>query len=147
LRCLGLLLGLLGIALAPLPLAAQNQQSQEGVREFPHRALRGVLQVTAPPDVLLDGKADRLSPGVRIRSPQNMLVVSGALAGQALVVNFTREQSGLIHEVWLLTPDEAAQKVKLATPERNFIFESEIDTSRRDDGKTPFNQLPVFPNR
>ena len=141
--CLG---WLLGTALSPLPLAAQIQERPEGVREFPRHALRGVLQVTAPPEVLLDGRPERLSPGVRIHSPQHLLVMSGALVGQALVVNYTREHTGLVQEVWLLSPAEAAVKAKRATPERNFSFGSDV-VPPRDDGKTPFDQLPKFPNQ
>ena len=80
------------------------------VRDFPATALRGKLVVQAPPQVTLDGKPDQLSPGARIRNPQNMFVMSGTLVGQTLAVNYTRESNGLIHEVWLLTPQEAAVK-------------------------------------
>ncbi|MDO9217085.1 MAG: hypothetical protein Q7U14_07415 [Lacisediminimonas sp.] len=116
-------------------------------RTFPVKALRGKLVVQMPPDVQLDGNADRLSPGARIRDPRNMLVMSGALVGQPLVVNYLRDGTGLIHEVWILTADEAAEKRPGATPERNFSFASDADTPKRDDGKTPFNQLPVYPNK
>ena len=87
-----------------------TQTSAQQVRDFPPSALRGKLVVTAPPQVMLDGKADQLSPGARIRNPQNMFIMSGSLVGQDLVVNYVREGSGLIHEVWLLTPAEAALK-------------------------------------
>ena len=80
------------------------------VRDFPPTALRGTLQVVAPPQVLLDGRADKLSPGARIRNAQNMYIMSGTIAGQDLPVNYTRESNGMIHEVWLLTPAEAALK-------------------------------------
>jgi len=116
-------------------------------REFPAKALRGVLQVTAPPEVLIDGRPARLSPGARIRDPNNMLVPSAQLVGERLVVNFVLEPQGLVHEVWLLTPEEAARKGHLATPERNFVFSSELNPGPRDDGKTPFHLLPKFPQR
>lgn len=136
----------LGLALTfpglPLPGFAQDM-----VRAFPLQALRGTLTVTTPPAVLMDGQPDRLSPGARIRNPQNMLVMSSTLTGMPLVVNFTRESSGLIHEVWLLSPQEAALDRTLATPVRNFTFSSEADTAPRDDGRTPFNQLPKFPQQ
>jgi hypothetical protein len=134
-RCLSLL------AIAAL-LTVSSAQAQ--VREFPTTALRGVLQVTLPPEVLLDGNADRLSPGARIRGPRNELVMSATLAGERLVVNYVRESNGLIHEVWLLNQAEAALKRPGATRERNFIFSSEEDTRPRDDGKTPFHMLPKY---
>ena len=70
--------------------------------------------------------------------------MSAALSGQELIVNFTREPYGNIKDVWILTPAERKQKLKTATPERNFIFGSEGNQPKTDDGKTPFNQLPVY---
>lgn len=134
---------LLTCAVGALPDAA----AQTSVREFPAKALRGVLQVTAPPEVLIDGHPARLSPGSRIRDPNNMLVPSAQLVGQRLVVNFVLEPHGLLHDVWLLTPEEAARKGNLATPERNFVFSAEVNPAPRDDGKTPFHLLPKFPSR
>lgn len=133
-----------------LPLMAASPKlvcAQGAVREFPRSALRGVLLVTAPPAVQLDSLPDRLSPGARIRDPDNRLVLSGSLVGMRVVVNFTRDTSGLIHEVWILTEAEAAIRRERATPERNFHFQSEAETTPRDDGKTPFNKLPRWPNR
>ena len=79
-------------------------------RPFPATALRGALQITQPPDVLLNGEAARLSPGSRIRGTNNMLQMSAGLVGQKLLVHYTREPSGLVHDVWILTPEEAARK-------------------------------------
>ena len=118
--------------------------SEPGVRRFPANALRGRLVVTQAPQLVIDGKAERLSPGARIRGPQNQLLMASALAGQNLIVNFTRESYGNVHEVWILTADEQRQKLKAATPERNFIFSSEADKPKLDDGKTPFDQLPKY---
>ena len=133
---------LCGLIAAAPPLAAQSM-----VREFPRAALRGTLEIVAPPVVLLDGQPDRLSPGARLRSPTNHLLMTGALVGERMLVNFTREPSGLIHEVWVLSPAEAALSRESATPVRNFKFESEANTAPKDDGKTPFHLLPKFPQR
>jgi len=121
--------------------------AQSMAREFPRTAVRGVIQIVTPPSILLDGKPDRLSPGVRIRSPHNLLLMSGALVGERMLVNFTRDSGGLIHEIWVLSPEEASLKRELATSPRNFQFSSEADKLPRDDGKTPFNQLPKFPQQ
>ncbi len=104
-------LALAALALTALPALAQTTP----VRNFPASALRGKLVVAAqPPDITMDGKAARLSPGARIRDTRNMLVMSGALVGQELTVNYTVEQLGLVHEVWILTEAEAALKRKKA---------------------------------
>lgn len=117
------------------------------MRQFPVAAKRGTLVVTAPPEVRINGTVERLSPGVRIRGVNNMLLMSGALVGQTFVVNYVREPQGLIQEVWLLNQAEADEKRKGAEPTTNFIFGSSEDKPKIDDGKTPFNQLPKFPKQ
>ena len=92
------------VASTALPLAAQTS------RPFPASALRGALQVTQAPELELNGQPARLSPGARIRGTNNMLQLSASLTGQSLLVHYTLEPSGLVHEVWILTPDEAARK-------------------------------------
>jgi hypothetical protein len=124
-----------------------NAHAQDSVREFPRTALRGELVITAPPEARVDGRVARLSPGARIRGPQNQLVMSGAIAGQPLTVNYVRDGGGMIHDVWILTASEAALKRPTAVPERNFAFESDAQKAPTDDGKTPYNQLPGYPKR
>lgn len=114
-RCINSLPASLALALAGLlalaPAVAPADTAAQGrVRNFPAKALRGKLVVQLPPDVLLNGQAARLSPGARIHDTRNMLVMSGGLVGQALVVNYLRDNHGLVHEVWILTPEEAAVK-------------------------------------
>jgi hypothetical protein len=132
-----------GDVVLPVPEQVVNLGAEAG-RQFPPNAQRGKLQVVQGSDVLIDGKPERLSPGARIRGPQNTLVMTGAIMGQELVVNFVRDAYGNLHQVWLLTALEAKQKMKRATPERSFFFSSESDKSKVDDGKTPFDQLPKF---
>ena len=83
--------------------------AQFSTRPFPPSTLRGAMTVTQPPELVMNGKAERLSPGARIHGVNNMLVMSGAIVGQNLLVNFVRESNGLVHEVWVLTEDEARQ--------------------------------------
>ncbi len=127
------------VTLAPEPAAAQGQ-----VRQFPAAAKRGTLQVTQPPNILINGQPERLSPGARIKSANNLIVLSGSLVGQALLVNYLRDPQGQIHEVWLLNPAEAQQKRAGMEPVTNFVFGSDADKPKTDDGKTPFDQLPRF---
>ncbi len=94
--------------IAGLLLASVGSTAQVVSRPFPPTAMRGIMTVTQPPEVLMDGKPDRLSPGSRIRGANNMLVMSGALIGQAMRVNYTREPNGAIHDVWVLTDAEAS---------------------------------------
>ena len=85
--------------------------AQTTLRPFPPKAERGVMQITQPPEMLLNGKPDRLSPGARIHGTDNTLRMSGTLMGQKAVINFVREPAGQVHEVWILTEAEAAQKL------------------------------------
>ncbi len=129
----------------PLPVNEQAvQTSVPGLRKFPANALRGRFKVLQTPEILMDGKRERLSPGSRIRDPQQRLVMSASITQIEFVVNFTRNTLGEIHEVWILNALEAKQKLKTNTPERNFTFASEADAGKQDDGKTPFNKLPSF---
>ena len=106
-----------------------SANAQDSVRPFPANALRGTLQVTQPPEVLLNGQTARLSPGARIRGVNNLLVVSGALVGQSLVVNYVRDAQGMVHEVWLLNATEARQKMPGAPAQANYGSESYAPTS------------------
>ena len=127
-----------------LPASAQTTGSDGSlsVRQFPKAALRGVLVVKAPPEVSLNGKPDRLSAGARIRNLNNNFVVPGALIGQELLVNYTRDSMGQMYEIWMLSAEEA--KEKRAGLPRSFSFGFESSAAPQDDGKTPFDQLPRY---
>jgi hypothetical protein len=92
------------IALVAVALPAQAQ------RLFERSALRGELIVKAPPEALLNGKPVRLAPGVRIRNPQNMIQLSGSVLEQKLLVNYTLDGFGQVHDVWILSQAEAARQ-------------------------------------
>ena len=100
-----LLITAIAAALACLPALSW---AQVNVRAFPPAAERGTLVVTYAPIIQLNGKPDRLSPGSRIRGQNNMLVMSGSIVGQSLRVNFVRNATGEVHDVWVLTEAEAA---------------------------------------
>jgi hypothetical protein len=92
------------------PNGAQAQVIAPQARSFPAQALRGELVVIQSPAVSMNGQSDRLSPGARIRDTSNRLVLPAVMTGQTLTVNYTRESYGLIHEVWILTDAEKAEK-------------------------------------
>src|SRR5688572_1131293 len=86
-----------------LPTAALAPGIQ---RDAPKGVVLGQLTLTAPPEVAMGGKPDRLTPGTRIRDLNNMLVLTGSAGGQTLPVVYRRDASGLVHEVWILTAEE-----------------------------------------
>jgi hypothetical protein len=95
----------LGIA-----LAAPAAFTQGIVREAPKDVKPAIIAVSAtPPIISVNGQPDRLSPGARIRDRNNMLVLSGALAGKTVYTVYRRDGMGLVHEVWLLDEKEYAK--------------------------------------
>ena len=126
-------------------VGAQTEDFKPNTRQFPKDAKRGELVVLTAPEIAMDSKPDRLSPAVRIRDINNNLVLSGTLANQRLVVNYIRDNTGLVHNVWVLNSEEIKQKMP-GQPEGilsniRSMFETPVV---KDDGNTPFNQLPKY---
>jgi hypothetical protein len=92
------------------PAAAQVQ------RVFPQNALRGAIVIGEAPEITLNGNAGRLSPGARIRDMNNMTLVPSAVIGGRYLVNYTIDLSGLVKDVWILRPEEAAVRPWPTTP-------------------------------
>ncbi|MFT3779612.1 MAG: hypothetical protein QM772_15295 [Ottowia sp.] len=66
----------------------------------------------ALPDVLLNGKPERLPHSVRVRDERNAIVMPGIVNGRSAVVNYLRSARGTISDVWILSPQEAAIPLK-----------------------------------
>jgi hypothetical protein len=92
------------LATACIAVAAQAQTQ----RAFPQNALRGSLVIGIAPDAVLNGDRVRLAPGARIRNAANLVVVPSEVIGGPYLVNYTVDTTGLVKEVWILRPDEAA---------------------------------------
>jgi hypothetical protein len=121
----GLLASALALALCLGPMAAHAQSADaaaqvttqsttvdatapQTVRDFPPNALRGTLQVGMAPVAAINGQDARLAPGARIRGADNMLILSGMISGQKLLVHYTVDSYQLIKDVWVLRAEEAA---------------------------------------
>ncbi len=116
--CTALLVAALALALAPFASLAQTSTAQtaaapvylpQRIPPISPRAQRGVLRIVQPPEVLLNKQPARLAPGARIRSRNNLITMSASLMGEDLQVRYTRDPLGLVHEVWVLTAEEAAR--------------------------------------
>ena len=83
-------------------------------RPFPANILRGKFTPGYFPDIKLDGKARQLSPAARIFNEDNRIELPAAVRGKDIVVNYTVDNMGNIDRIWILTADEAAQKVPTA---------------------------------
>ena len=134
--------GLLGLpALAQTDPAAPAKLN---VRQFPAKAVRGEMVVLAPPVISMDGKQDRLSVGARIRDVNNNFVLSGPFLNQKLVVNYLRDNTGQVQDVWILNVEEAKEK-RAGNSDSFFNFTTGSDTKApADNGKTPYHQLPAY---
>lgn len=117
---------------------AATAHAQAVQRNFPAKALRGTMVVAQPPLVAMDDQPTRLSPGARILDINNNLVRSASLINQELVVNYTTDQRGQVHQVWILTEAEAKEKRPGLGTERNFTFES-LQNSTARTRATPTN--------
>jgi hypothetical protein len=111
LRMIMLLMATIFVALltASLPTPALAFE-----RPFPPNALRGKMTPGYFPDLSIDGKARKLSPSARIFNEQNTIDMPSSLRGKDIVVNYTVDAMGDIDRIWILTRDEAAQKVPTA---------------------------------
>ncbi|CAN7711552.1 hypothetical protein LJR289_005843 [Pseudoduganella sp. LjRoot289] len=94
---------LLAPLLAPLTALADG-------RPFPPGTKRGTMTPAWHPAIIIDGKTRTLSPAARIFNQDNTIEMPASLRGRDLVVNYQEDADGLILNVWLLTPEEAAQR-------------------------------------
>ncbi|HZW20250.1 hypothetical protein [Noviherbaspirillum sp.] len=76
-------------------------------RPFPAPTKRGTMTPAPFPEIVIDGKLRRLSPGARIWNQDNLIEMATAIRGSNLAVNYTENFQGDIDRVWLLTPEEA----------------------------------------
>ena len=111
-RCALLITTLVAATLAPALAQAQAH------RNFPATALRGELLVVAPPEVRLNGRVAQLAPGARIRGADNLMQLSGALAGQRVLVHYTLDLHGSLQDVWVLNATERANQPWPVNPQQ-----------------------------
>ncbi len=81
------------------------------VRAIPEDAKRGVMRHVQDMVVEIDGVQQRLAAGAQIRSENNLIVVPSAVAPDT-PVKYQLDGQGMVRQVWLLTPQEAAQADK-----------------------------------
>jgi len=97
---------LLSLVLA-YPGAALTQQ-----RVIPEQAKRGYVQHVGGPEISIDGRPARLAPGAAIRDQKNFIVVPGSMPRAGAWADYTKDASGQVSAVWLLTPAERARPKK-----------------------------------
>lgn len=86
--------------------------SEAAQRSFPDNVQRGVMQVAPLPELTINGKLLRTTPGFRLLDAKNRLVFAHTLQGQSFTVNYVIEPSTRwLHQAWILTPEEIQAKL------------------------------------
>jgi hypothetical protein len=97
------------LAIAVLAGCAATAAAQ--LRSIPQDASRGTLSHVQEMIVEIGGSRQRLAPGAQIRDGSNRVVLPAAVPAGSLV-KYRLDPEGMVRQVWILTPEEAAQPDK-----------------------------------
>ena len=86
------------------------------LRTIPEDAKRGTMRHVQEMVVEIDGTQQTLAAGAQIRDTENRIVVPTAVPPGTLV-KYRLDADGKVREVWLLTPEEAAQADSASAPQ------------------------------
>jgi len=78
------------------------------LRTVPADAKRGEMRHLQDMTVQIDKTQARLAPGAQIRDIHNRLLLPAAVPPGS-IVKYQADAQGIVHRVWILTPQEAAQ--------------------------------------
>ncbi len=78
------------------------------LRTIPEDAKRAQVRHVQEMLIELDGERQRLAPGAQIRDASNRVIVPTAIPADAQV-KYRLDAQGQVRQVWILTPEEAAQ--------------------------------------
>ena len=92
-----------------IALAAGAAQAQAQLRTIPADAKRATMSHVEGMTVEIDGKRVQLAAGAQIRDDRNMILVPAAVP-RGVLVKYQLDMQGLIGRVWILSPQEAAQR-------------------------------------
>jgi hypothetical protein len=93
-----------------LILALTGLSTMAAPRPFPANVQRGVLSAGVYPQIVLNGQVQQLSPGAKIISKDNLIIMSTSLLNNVYTVNYTVDAQGFINRIWILTDEELAQR-------------------------------------
>jgi hypothetical protein len=93
---------------AALLLALFATAAVAQLRTLPEGMQYGELRHLQAMYVELNGKPAQLSPGAQIRDADNRLVVPASLT-EKVGVGYLVDGAGLVHRVWVLSPEEQLQ--------------------------------------
>jgi len=93
---------------APVLLLLVSATVLAQLRTVPANAKRGEMRHLQDMTVQIDKAQARLAPGAQIRDIHNRLVLPAAIPPGS-IVKYQADTQGMVHRVWILTPQEAAQ--------------------------------------
>jgi hypothetical protein len=98
-----------GLLAAVIVLALAMPAQAQLVRQLPPLAKRGEMTPPQPDGVVtIDGERLTLSAATLIRNTDNVIIPWQRLT-EPVRVKYLLDSMGLVHRVWILTPDEIAQ--------------------------------------
>ena len=86
-------------------------------RPFPYSAKRGKMTPANHPTIIIDGKPRTMAAGGRIFNQDNLIEMPASLRGSNMIVNYTETDQGDIDRVWILSAEEASQKLAKPNPQ------------------------------
>ena len=96
-------------ALVAIVLLAGSAAASAQLRTIPADAKRAQMSHVQEMIVEVDGKRERLAPGAQIRDVNNLVLLPAALPAGSQV-KYRRDGAGMVRQVWILSPQEAAQR-------------------------------------
>lgn len=100
--------------LPALLLLSASMASMAAERSFPANTKRGVLNMAAYPDIVIDGKIKHPLPVLRIYNEENLIVMPATLSGARIAVHYTENEFGEVDKIWIVTAQEARQALPKA---------------------------------
>jgi len=89
-------------------LAGWTAAAAAQLRTIPQDAKRGTLRHVQEMILEVDGRRARLAPGAQIRDANNRVILPMAVPPGSLA-KYRLDGEGQLQQVWILTPQEAAQ--------------------------------------
>lgn len=106
----------IGALLAATSVASIAQELP--MRMFPPAVKYATLRVAPNYEATLNKDSVRLSPGFRLYTPQNIIILYNMVVNQPVKVAYTLDVQGLIQQAWILTDNEVS---KIQPAERGFF--------------------------
>jgi hypothetical protein len=91
-----------------LSICVLSTSAHAQLRSIPDEAKRGEIRHLQDMVVAIDGVPQRLAPGAQIRDASNRIVVPAAVAA-GTEVKYVLNDEGLVRQIWILSPAEAAK--------------------------------------